>query len=177
MRIFFNFLNNQNVTVTDVFKVNVDSLYPLMDMAYAFDAVIKPFNLSNTYDIFSNIKAIIPEIQQRNITLATTCNILDYNGNIIYPYDNELYSNIIVLQQYNVYSNVAIVDASDSSIQYPILFNNDYPFTKKETSTLTRFFEYRHPVPIINKHLQATFVFEVVTMVPDKTELQITKKK
>jgi hypothetical protein len=177
MRTFLNFLQNQNIMITDVFNINVDSVYPLMDMAYAFDAVIKPFNSSNSYDIFSNMKVIIPQIQQRNILLGTTCNILDYNSNTIYPYDNELYSNILVLQQYNVYSNIRISDVSDSSIQYPILYNSDYPFTKKELSTLTRFFEYKHPIPIINKHLQATFTFEVITMIPDKSELKIIKKK
>jgi hypothetical protein len=56
---FFSYIYNQGVYVTSVQSVSLAGSYPLLNMGYSVNAVIKTTDFSNTLAVYSNLSDIV----------------------------------------------------------------------------------------------------------------------
>uniref|UniRef100_A0A6C0I5Q4 Uncharacterized protein n=1 Tax=viral metagenome TaxID=1070528 RepID=A0A6C0I5Q4_9ZZZZ len=64
---FFNYVYNQGVFVTSVQRVDLSGSYPLLNMGYSVNAVIKTTDFSNTLAVYSNLSELVSLTSTYNI--------------------------------------------------------------------------------------------------------------
>ncbi len=94
---FFNNMLDNGVFVTAVRRVDLSGSYPLLQLGYAVDAVIKTTDFANTLAIFSNLSDVVYETSSNpipnTIVLRELADLSSLDSTIQYPRYQNVFSS------------------------------------------------------------------------------------
>lgn len=142
---FLDSMSSNSLLVTKVFFYTGVPGLPLLDIAAAFDAVVKTSTIDDTIDYYANLDGLITSSVMPTLTGMTA--FQDFSG-----LEGSQYLSLASNNTFSFF---------DSSAG-PSLINLSDTFGAPS---------YSYPLPMLNMNMQNTFAFEVITTTADTAQL------